>query len=206
MNPPLPSEPVPVESSSTAVPDLSRFEPGLSRLDPDLSRLQPAPRPSSARVWWGAGLLLVGLAGLAVRAMLLHHNLDYWRYVWLTLPVAAAGAYLAYRLAQGRGFGVSHLSGLVVGTLGTSYLTGLTGGSAISSSLFGGMNVQCMLQQAANCATPAPATESPLQAGQRILTNYWDLYGPTGIVSAVLVGAVVGVGFGLLINRNVRRP
>jgi hypothetical protein len=194
MSAPSPQEPAPV-GPSAAFPSI----PAMHTNDDELSRR------GSGRLLWGVGLLVVGLAGMTVRAAVLHDNLDFWRYVWLTLPVAGAGAFLGFRLTQGRGLGIGQLSGLVIGTLGTSYLTGLTGGANVSDSLFGGADINCVLQQGTDCAAAA-ATESPWQAAQRIATNYWELYGPAGIVSAVVAGAVVGIGFALVINRNLRRP
>jgi hypothetical protein len=165
-------------------------------------------KSGSVRVLVGAGLMVVGLIGLYVRAVVLHHNLEFWKYVWLTLPVAIGGAWLGYRLGIGRGLSLGHASGLIISMLGTSYLTGLSSGSLISGSLFGanGVDMTCLLQQQSNCAASAPAqTESPLQQVQRIASNYWHLYGAAGIISAAIVGIVLGIGLALVANRNLRQ-
>jgi hypothetical protein len=168
----------------------------------------PARRRGPLRLLIGLGVLVVGLIALAVRAFVLHDNLEFWNYAWLTAPVAAAGGYLGYRLALGRGLGLGHISGLVVGTLGTSYLTGLTGGQGIGTSMFGGADITCLIQ---NTCTPdtlpvaASAPTNPLESATRIAQNYWQLYGPVGIISAVAAGLVVGIGFALVVNRNAAR-
>jgi hypothetical protein len=168
----------------------------------------PAGTSGTVRVLVGAGLMVVGLIGLYIRAVVLHDNLEFWKYVWLTLPVAVGGGWLGYRLGIGRGLSLGHASGLIISTLGTSYLTGLSSGSLISGSLFGanGVDMTCLLKQQTNCAASAPAqTESPLQHVQRIASNYWHLYGPAGIISAAVLGIVLGIGLALVANRNLRR-
>lgn len=159
------------------------------------------------KVLVGLGLLVLGAAGVLIRAAVLHQHLGFWEYTWVTLPVGAAAGYIGYRIGLGRGLSFPHVGGLLVGTLGTSYLTGLTGGSAISNSLFGGLDINCLLQnQDPTKCTAAAATpqESPLHAAQRIVGNYWDLYGPAGIISALVVGLVFGIGLALVANRNAR--
>jgi hypothetical protein len=211
--------PVPAESDPA--------HPGGGTMDPaelrELVRQQMAERDAlrqgsgapaqsgksgMVRVLVGVGLLVVGLIGLYVRAVVLRHNLEFWKYVWLTLPVVIGGGWLGYRLGIGRGLSLGHASGLIISLLGTSYLTGLSSGSLISGSLFGanGVDMTCLLQQQTNCAASAPAqTESPLHQVQRIASNYWHLYGPAGIISAAVVGLVLGIGLALVANRNLRR-
>jgi len=172
---------------------------------------QKAPKSGATRLIVGAVILVLGVVGLLVRAMLLHKNIELWHYAWLTLPIAFGAGYLGYRLALGRGLGVGHLSGILVSTLGTSYLTGLTSGSTISSSLFGSMNINCLLQQSsaqgqADCASAAQAqpAETPWHAAQRIAENYWHLYGPVGIISAAVLGLIAGIGLAMVGHRNSR--
>jgi hypothetical protein len=168
----------------------------------------PAGKSGVVRLWVGAGLLVLGIAGVLVRAAVLHRDLDIWKYIWLTLPVAIGGAWLGYRLGIGRGLSLGHASGLIISMLGTSYLTSLSSGSLISGSLFGGngVDINCLLQQQSNCAASAPTqSESPLHQVQRIASNYWHLYGPAGIISAAVVGIVLGVGLAMVANRNLRR-
>jgi hypothetical protein len=160
-------------------------------------------RSGTVRLMVGAGLLAVGVIALLIRAAVLHHNLGFWQYVWLTAPVALGASWLGYRLGIGRGLSLGHASGLIISTVGTSYLTGISSGSGISHGLFN-VDINCILKQQASCAAPA-ASESPLQSAQRIATNYWDLYGPTGIISAIAVGVVIGVGLAMVANRNLRR-
>jgi hypothetical protein len=160
-------------------------------------------RSGTVRLLVGAGLLVVGLIALLIRAAVLHDKLGFWQYVWLTVPVALGASWLGYRLGIGRGLSLGHASGLIISTLGTSYLTGISSGTAVSHGLFN-VDINCMLRQQTTCAAPA-ASESPLQSAQRIATNYWDLYGPKGIISAIAVGLVIGVGLALVANRNLRR-
>jgi len=169
----------------------------------------PSTRRRPVRLLVGLGVLLLGLIALVVRAYVLHDNLAVWNYAWLTAPVAAAGAYLGYRVALGRGLGVGQISGLVVGTLGTSYLTGLTGGQGIGGSIFGGGDIACLVQNTCDpTSLPLPAQTGPgtvLDSASRIVQNYWQIYGPAGIISAAVAGLLAGVGFALVVNRNTRR-
>jgi hypothetical protein len=156
-----------------------------------------------SRAWiWGLAILAVGLVALFVRGYLQQRQhggaLTIWQVIWLTLPIVAAVAFVAYRFAAGRGLGVSHLLGLVVGTAGTSYLTGISSGQLVSSSLFK-FDPSCLLQN--TCATTL-ATDNPASYVLKVVNNYWHVYGTAGFVSAAIVGAVIGLGLGLIGRRR----
>jgi hypothetical protein len=124
--------------------------------------------------------------------------LTIWQVIWVTLPIVGAAAFVAYRFAAGHGLGLSHLLGLVVGTAGTSYLTGISSGQLTSSSLFK-FDPSCLLQN--TCATTL-ATDNPASYVLKVVNNYWHLYGMAGFVSAAVVGAVIGLGLGLMGRRR----
>ena len=158
---------------------------------------------SRSRTWiLGLGILAVGLGGLLVRGYVEQRQhvgaLTIWQVIWLTLPIVAAAAFVAYRFAAGRGLGFSHLLGLVVGTAGTSYLTGISSGQLVSSSLFK-FDPSCLLQN--TCATTL-ATANPASYVLKVVNNYWQVYGTAGFVSAAVVGAVIGLGLGLIGRRR----
>ena len=170
-----------------------------------MSRCPGSPRrfSSRSRAWiWGLGILAVGLVGLLVRGYVQQRQhggaLTIWQVIWLTLPIVAAAAFVAYRFAAGQGLGVSHLLGLVVGTAGTSYLTGISSGQLVSSSLFK-FDPSCLLQN--TCATTL-ATANPASYVLKVVNNYWQVYGTAGFVSAAVVGAVIGLGLGLIRRRR----
>jgi len=168
---------------------------------PGLAPAAPARSRSSMR-FWGLGIIAIGLVGLLVRGYLQQRQhggaLTIWQVIWLTLPIVAAAAFVAYRFAAGRGLGVSHLLGLLVGTAGTSYLTGISSGQLVSSSLFK-FDPSCLLQN--TCATTL-ATNDPASYVLKVVSNYWHVYGTAGFVSAAVVGAVIGLGLGLIGRRR----
>ena len=168
---------------------------------PGLAPQVQARSRSAARIW-GLAILAVGLIGLLVRGYLQQRQhggaLTIWQVIWLTLPIVAAAAFVAYRFAAGRGLGVSHLLGLLVGTAGTSYLTGISSGQLVSSSLFK-FDPSCLLQN--TCATTL-ATSNPATYVLNVVKNYWQVYGTAGFVSAAVVGAVIGLGLGLIGRRR----
>lgn len=166
--------------------------------------LAPAARP---RAWSairtsGLVILAVGLVALLVRGYLQQRQhggaLTIWQVIWLTIPIVAAAAFLVYQLAAGRGFRVGHLAGLVVGTAGTSYLTAISSGQLVSQSLFR-FDPSCLLQNA--CAKTLD-TANPASYVLKVVNNYWHVYGGPGFVSAAIVGAVIGLGLGLLGRRQ----
>ena len=86
----------------------------------------------------------------------------------------------------------------MVGTAGTSYLTGISSGQLVSSSLFK-FDPSCLLQN--TCATTL-ATANPASYVLKVVNNYWHVYGTAGFVSAAVVGGVIGLGLGLIGRRR----
>ncbi len=164
------------------------------------------PRSRSQARLWGLGVLVVGVVALFVRGFIQQRQhggaLTIWQVIWLTLPIVAAAAFLAYRFASGRGLAIGHVVGLVVGTAGTSYLTAISSGHLVSNSLFQ-FDASCLLQ---NTCTAALSTANPSSYVLKVVNNYWHVYGTTGFVSAAVVGAVIGVGLGLLMRRRSVGP
>src|SRR5262245_26036228 len=59
---------------------------------------------SRSRTWiWGLGILAIGVVALLVRGYLQQRQhggaLTIWQVIWLTLPIVAAAAFVAYRFA-----------------------------------------------------------------------------------------------------------
>jgi len=197
--------------SQTGTPQISEATMAamLSRLQAAGVDVPGAPKPQKRPIlrYIGLGLLVVGLVALYVRGYLEQHNhfekLSIWQVIWLTAPIAAAGAFVAYRYASGRGFQIGHLIGLVVGTAGTSYLTAISSGKQVSNSLFQ-FDPHCLMQAA--CSTNSPlSTANPASYVLKVVNNYWHVYGATGFVSAAVIGAVVGLGLGLMSRRTPGR-
>jgi hypothetical protein len=167
---------------------------------PGLPQAQPRPRPTLRII--GLVVFVLGLAALYVRGYLQQHQhfatLSIWQVIWLTLPVAAAAAFVVYQYAAGRGFAIGHLIGLVVGTAGTSYLTAISSGQQVSSSLFH-FDPNCLLQNVCNSQLP---TANPTTYVLKVVNNYWHVYGTSGFVSAAIIGGVIGLGLGLLNRRS----
>jgi hypothetical protein len=168
---------------------------------------QERRRSRSVLKYIGFGILIVGLVALYVRGYLQQHDhfqkLTIWQVIWLTAPIAGAGAFVAYQYAAGRGFQVGHLVGLVVGTAGTSYLTAISSGHQVSNSLFQ-FDPNCLMQAACSTASPL-STANPASYVLKVVNNYWHVYGATGFASAAIIGAVIGLGLGLASRRTPGR-
>jgi hypothetical protein len=168
---------------------------------------QAQRRSRSTLKFIGLGILVVGLVALYVRGYMQQHDhfakLTIWQVIWLTAPIAAAGAFVAYQYAAGRGFQLGHLVGLVVGTAGTSYLTAISSGKQVSNSLFQ-FDPNCLMQAACSTASPL-STANPASYVLKVVNNYWHVYGATGFVSAAVIGAVIGLGLGLASRRTPGR-
>jgi hypothetical protein len=162
----------------------------------------PQRRWRSTTRLWGLVVLALGLVAVLVRGYIQQRQhgagLTIWQVIWLTLPIVAAAAYLAYRLVSGRGLAIGQLAGLLVGTAGTSYLTGISSGQHVSDSLFR-FDPTCLLQN--TCTSPL-TTADPTSYLTKVVNNYWHVYGTAGFISAALVGAVVGLGLGMLGRRR----
>ena len=190
--------PLPAEYQANILSALEAAGVAVPGVSPAAIRTRRRP---TLRIW-GLIILVVGLAALLVRGYIQHRQhagpLTIWQVIWLTIPIVAAAAFIVYQVAAGRGFRLGHLLGLVVGTAGTSYLTAISSGQFVSRSLFQ-FDPSCMLQ---NTCAKTLSTANPASYVLKVVNNYWHVYGGAGFISAAVVGAVIGLGLGLLGRRQ----
>jgi hypothetical protein len=152
-------------------------------------------------------LLALGVITLGVRGYILQHLRDgvlsVWQVTWLTLPLVVATAILVYRWRARQPTSLAGFIGIVLATLFASYLTGLSSGQRVAESLFH-VDAHCLL--ATTCDSQVPS--NPLYLVARTLGVYWQIYGSTGFLSAVAIGAFLGyaLALGLGTDRSLVRP
>jgi hypothetical protein len=202
---PAPPTYTPAPAAAPAQPNAAELLAALAaagvKVPAEAAEKAPRRTRSTLRIV-GLVILVIGLGGLLARAYLWQHQhptkLTIWQVMWVTLPIVGAVAFVAYRLAAGRSLNLLHLVGLLVGTAGTSYLTGISSGHLVSNSLFQ-FDPSCLLQ---NTCGQMLAKNNPLSYVGKVAGNYWHLYGGPGFISAAAVGAVIGIGVGLLLRRR----
>jgi len=147
---------------------------------------------------WGLLLVALGIITLGLRGYLLQrlHDgvLSVGQIVWLTLPLVAATTILVYRWRARQPTSFAGFVGIVVGTLVASVLTGISSGQRVADSLFH-YDANCLLH---NTCTDASDTGNPVSLVLRIFGSYLQIYGTTGVLSAIAVGAFLGYAFAVL--------
>jgi hypothetical protein len=178
---------------------------GAENGPPDAGRPPlPAQLKRVSRAW---GLLLVVLSvlTLGLRGYLLQrlHDgvLTVWQVIWLTLPLVAATTILVYRWRTRQSTSVGGFIGIVLGTLAASALTGLSSGNRVAAALFQ-YDADCVLH---DTCTTSPG-DNPAALTLRVIGSYMKIYGMSGFLSAVAVGAFMGYAFAVLsgADRGVR--
>src|SRR4051812_1378479 len=161
----------------------------------------PARLKQVSRAW---GLLLVALSiiTLGLRGYLLQrlHDgvLTVWQVSWLTLPLVAATTILVYRWRTRQPTSFAGFVGVVLGTLLASVLTGISSGQRVADSLFH-YDANCLLH---DTCTDAGYTGNPVSLLLRVFGSYLQIYGATGVLSAIAVGTFMGYAFAVLAGRD----
>lgn len=166
-----------------------------------------APLPArlkQVRRAWGLLLLALSILTLGLRGYLLQqlHDgfLTVWQITWLTLPLVAAIAILVYRWRTRQPTTLMGVFGIILGTLVASWLTGLSSGQRVADSLFH-YDASCALRN--SCETPSG---NPISLTLRIIGSYYEVFGSTGFLSAIAVGAFLGYALAVLSGKDRGRP
>lgn len=159
-------------------------------------------RVSRIRRAWGLLLLALALLSLGLRGYLLKQVQDtvltVWQILWLTVPLTAAVAILAYLAFARKAISVLTVVGVVVGTLVASLFVGLSSGGRVADELFPS-DAGCALRQ--TCGQQTGGDSAP-ELAIRIIGAYLKVYGVTGFLSAIAVGTFLGYAFSVLSGRS----
>lgn len=151
---------------------------------------------------WGLLLLVLGLITLGLRGYLLQrlHDgvLTVWQITWLTMPLVVAAAILVYRWRARQATSLPAVVGIVVATLAASWLTGLSSGERVADALYH-YDANCLLHN--TCAEPS-GMGNPISLTIRIVGAYLQVYGTTGFLSALAIGAFLGYALAILTGRD----
>lgn len=173
----------------TTPPDSAPREPALP------TRLKQVSRA------WGLLLVALSIITLGLRGYLLQrlHDgvLTVWQVIWLTLPLVAATTILVYRWRTRQPTSFAGFVGVVLGTLAASVLTGISSGQRVADSLFH-YDANCLLHDTCTDASNT-GTVSLLV---RVFSSYLQIYGATGVLSAIAVGTFMGYAFAVLAGQD----
>ncbi len=137
------------------------------------------------------GILVVGVGGFIQEKV--QEVLTFWQVIWLTLPLTAAVAILAYRVFAKQAITLSVFIGTVIGTLVASIVTGLSSGNQVAAALFhADYNLDCLSTD--SCTTSDPASGGPIGLVFRIFGAYLHVYGGIGVIKALVAGVFIAYG------------
>ena len=143
---------------------------------------------------WGRVGLLFTLVTLGIGGYIqaqLEDVLSFWQVVWLTLPLTITVAIIAYRLYAKQNVDLSVLVGAIIGTFVLSAITGISSGSRVYDAIFDP-------HTAANCLQTNTCGQTTEISGGwvgfifKIIQAYFHVYGPLGVVKAVIAGVFLG--------------
>jgi hypothetical protein len=127
--------------------------------------------------WWSLFTAVVTKGIFAVIQSHFQDEFTFLQFFWLTLPLAAAVAILAYRVFAKLEISLAMIVGTVFGTLAVSVLTGVSSGSRVASAIFKPQNTD---------GTPVLFV--------KILWEYVKIYSLIGVAQAIFCGVVFGYG------------
>jgi hypothetical protein len=171
--------------------------------NPDRARDAPLPaRLKKVSRAWGLLLVALSILTLGLRGYLLQrlHDgvLTVWQVTWLILPLVAATMIVVYRWRTRLATSFVGLIGIVLGTLVSSVLTGISSGERVADSLFH-YDADCLLH---NTCTATASSDNPLSLTLRVIASYLQIYGTTGFLSAIAVGGFIGYAFAVLVGKD----
>jgi hypothetical protein len=151
---------------------------------------------------WGWLLLALGVITLGLRGYVLQRLQDgvlsVGQIVWLTLPLVGAVAIMVYRARARLHTTLAGYFGILVGTLAASVVTGISSGDRVADALFH-FDSSCIVS--GSCGEPASSGD-PISLTVRVIGAYFQVYGVTGFLSAIVVGAFFGYAFAVLGGRD----
>jgi hypothetical protein len=162
--------------------------------EPSISSGSIVPRMKEVKQGWGKVGLLFTLVTLGIGGYIqaqIDDVLSFWQVVWLTLPLTITVAIIAYRLYAKQTVDLSVLIGVIIGTFVLSAITGLSSGPQVSDAIFNH-------HTAANCLETNTCGQTTEISGGwvgfifKIIGAYFHVYGPLGVVKAVIAGVFLG--------------